>query len=97
MAALTIVQTGVAKDYALPIVCVVAVSTAVGKMIPWRVVALGAIGQALVRDTHLRPGGCEVAAAAITRIVAIWQNVAVTACAVGLPGMVECNLLPGCF
>ena len=57
---------------AVPIVCVVAVGAAAGKMIPWRVVALSAVRQALVRDTHLLPAGCEVAAAAIARIVAFW-------------------------
>jgi hypothetical protein len=97
MAALTIVQASMAEVYAVPVVCVVTVSAAADKMIPWRVMALSAVRQALVRDAHLLPAGCEMAAAAITRIVAIWQNVAVTACAVGLPGMVECNRLPGCF
>ena len=97
VAAPAVGQAIVAKVRRKPLVCVMAVGAGGGEVVAWCAVTIGAIGKASVGDPHLIPGGSEMAAAAVTRVVVVWHRLLVAAAAVCLPGMIECHLLPGGF
>lgn len=86
-----------AEAHIMPVGYGMAVGARGGEVIARRAVALGAVGEAIVRNPYLIPGCGEMTTAAVTGVVAVRPDLAVAAVAVCLPGVIKSCILPGGF